>query len=332
MWIRMFNTKVSVIIPVYNVQQYLSQCVQSIFTQSYQNLEIILVDDGSTDDSGRICDTLAQRDSRIQVIHKTNGGLSDARNAGTAACSGEFVFYLDSDDYLERDAISSLMKIQEENHGEVVVGNYFYTYSDHEDIAQPDTGTIQKYTRKEAISLLMQGKLQTFAWGKLIRADIAKRHMFPVGKLFEDHFWTHFVFQDCETVVYSSKPVVHYRQRGDSISYTFNLQRLDIIEGWRERIVFLQQEYPDMVEDYLCRCAGDTVSLAWLVLTRMKKNKKQGFVMLRRFIRQYQLDIHCEGQTQKLVHALRQSNLRYSIETLYFRITRGDRDAGLESH
>ena len=320
----MADTMISVIIPVYNVEQYLPQCVESILAQTYQRLEIILVDDGSTDGSGRLCDALVQRDKRVRVIHKPNGGLSDARNAGTEACNGEFVFYLDSDDYLEQDAIMALVSIQSESQAEIVIGNYSYTYADHEDIAQPDTGTIQKYTRKEAISLLMQGKLQTFAWGKLIRADIAKRHPFPLGKLFEDHFWTHLVFQDCETAVYSSKPMVHYRQRGNSISYTFNLKRLDIIEGWQERIVFLQQEYPDMVEDYLHRCAGDTVSLAWLVLTRMRKNKKQGFAILRQFIRYYQLDSHCKGQTQKLVQALKQSNLQYSIEAVYFRITRGD--------
>lgn len=315
---------VSVIIPVYNVEQYLKQCIASVVDQTYRNMEIILVDDGSTDDSGMLCDEFAQKDSRIKVIHKQNGGLSDARNAGTAVCGGEFVFYLDSDDYLEQDAISSLMNMQEESHGDVVIGNYYYTYSDHEDMAQPDHGTIEQYTRKEAISLLIQGRLQTFAWGKLIRADIAKRHPFPAGKLFEDHFWTHLIFQDCETVVYSSKPMVHYRQRDNSISYTFNLSRLDIIDGWRERIAFLQREYPDMVEEYLCRCAGDTVSLAWLVLTRMKKNKKGGFAMIRQFIRQYQIDRHCEGQTQKLVQALRQSNLQYSIEAVYFKFTRGD--------
>lgn len=308
----MADTMISVIIPVYNVEQYLPQCVESILAQTYQRLEIILVDDGSTDGSGRVCDELAQRDGRIRVIHKPNGGLSDARNAGTEACNGEFVFYLDSDDYLEQDAIMALACIQSESQANVVIGNYSYTYADHEDIAQPDTGTIQKFTRKEAISLLMQGKLQTFAWGKLIRADIAKRHPFPVGKLFEDHFWTHLVFQDCETVVYSSKPMVHYRQRGNSISYTFNLKRLDIIEGWRERIVFLQQEYPDMVDAYLHRCAEDTVSLAWLVLTRMRKNKKQGFLKLREFIADYRLEQYSEGNVKVLLTLLRKGNIQYS--------------------
>lgn len=312
----MSNTMVSVIVPVYNVQQYLPQCVESILAQTYQRLEIILVDDGSTDGSGRLCDALAQRDERVRVIHKPNGGLSDARNAGTEACNGEFIFYLDSDDYLEQDAIMALVRIQSESHAEVVIGNYFYTYSDREDIAQPETGTIQKNNRKEAISLLMQGKLQTFAWGKLIRADIAKRHPFPVGKLFEDHFWTHLVFQDCETVVYSSKPMVHYRQRGNSISYTFNLKRLDIIEGWRERIVFLQQEYPDMVDAYLHRCAEDTVSLAWLVLTRMEKNKWQGFLKLREFIVEYQLEQYSEGNVKVLLTSLRKGNIQYSAWAL----------------
>lgn len=319
----MESSLISVIVPVYNVQQYLSQCVESILAQTYQNLEIILVDDGSTDDSGRLCDALAQRDGRVRVIHKPNGGLSDARNAGTEACNGEFVFYLDSDDYLEQDAIMALVRIQSESQAEIVIGNYSYTYADHEDIAQPDTGTIQKYTRKEAISLLMQGKLQTFAWGKLIRADIAKRHPFPVGKLFEDHFWTHLVFQDCETVVYSSKPMVHYRQRGNSISYTFNLKRLDIIEGWRERIVFLQREYPDMVDAYLHRCAGDTVSLAWLVLTRMRKNKKQGFLKLREFIAEYRLEQYSEGKVKVLLTSLRKGNIQYSGWALLNRLLGG---------
>lgn len=312
----MANTMVSIIIPVYNVEQYLVQCVESILAQTYQNLEIILVDDGSTDDSGRLCDALAQRDHRIRVIHKPNGGLSDARNAGTKACNGTFVFYLDSDDYLEQDAISALVRIQFESHAEVVIGNYFYTYSDHEDIAQPETGTVEAYPRKEAIALLMQGKLQTFAWGKLIRADIAQRHLFPVGKLFEDHFWTHLIFQDCETVVYSSKPMVHYRQRGNSISFTFNLKRLDILEGWRERIAFLQQEYPDMVEAYLHRCAGDTCTFAWLVLTRMKKHKKQGFLKLREFTEEYHLERHSEGSVKVLLTSLRKGNLQYSGRAL----------------
>lgn len=319
----MVSPLVSIIIPVYNVQQYLTICVESALAQTYGQLEIILVDDGSTDGSGKLCDAFLEKDCRIQVIHQPNGGLSSARNAGVAACSGDFIFYLDSDDYLEPNAVLALMHIQSEHHADAVIGNYYYTYANHEDLAQPDSCVIQKYTKAEAISLLMQGQLQTFAWGKMIRADIAKRHLFPVGKLFEDHFWTHLIFQDCETIVYASKPVVHYRQRENSISFTFNLNRLDILDGWQARIIFLQQTYPDMTDAYLRRCAEDMRSLAWLVLTRMKQNRKQGFIRLRQFIQEYHLASYCCKETQRLIRALQKSNLLYAVNALYFRILRG---------
>lgn len=313
---------VSVIIPVYNVEQYLKQCIGSVVDQTYRNMEIILVDDGSTDESAKICDEIAKKDRRVKVLHKTNGGLSDARNAGTAICTGEYVLYLDSDDYLEPDAVETLMLLRNNCNADTVIGNYFYTYSDHEGLAEPDAGEDTIYSREEAIHRLMQGTLQTFAWGKLIRADIAKRHPFPVGKLFEDHFWTHLIFQDCETVVYSSKPVVHYRQRENSISYTFNLSRLDIIDGWRERIAFLQREYPDMVEEYLCRCARDTVSLAWLVLTRMKK-KRKSLAKIRAHIAEYHLERYAEGKEKKLITALKKGDFTYAVLALLIRFTGG---------
>lgn len=311
---------VSIIIPVYNVCRYLTQCVDSVLNQTYPRVEILLVDDGSTDGSGSLCDQLERRDGRITVIHKPNGGLSDARNAGTAACSGEYVFYLDSDDYLEPNAISELMELLTESGAQAAAGNYFYTYSDHESAAEPDTGNIALYTRKETISLLMQGKIQTFAWGKLLPADIARRHPFPVGKLFEDHFWTHLIFQDCERVAFTAKPLVHYRQREDSISYTYTLSRLDILEGWRVRIAFLQREYPELTEDYFRRCAKDSLGLAWLVLTRMKKNKKQGFAQIRQFSRDYALAELSTGTVRTLLLCLNRSDFAYACRALYYRI------------
>ena len=113
----MVNPVVSVVIPFYNVEQYLMQCVESILTQTYQSLEIILVDDGSTDGSGRLCDVLAQRDNRIWVIHKPNGGLSEARNAGTEACNGGVCFLSGQYDYLEQDAIIALVRMQAAQRG-----------------------------------------------------------------------------------------------------------------------------------------------------------------------------------------------------------------------
>lgn len=316
----MTDPLVSVIVPVYNVEQYLPQCVDSILCQTYQNLEIILVDDGSTDGSGKICDGFQQKDGRIRVIHKSNGGLSDARNTGTAGCGGVFIFYLDSDDYLEPNAISVLMTRQRECGADMVEGNYFYTYPDHEDTAEIFTNKAESYGREKAMALLMQGKLQTFAWGKLIRADIAKKYAFPVGKLFEDHFWTHLVFHQCETVVVDPKPLVHYRQRKESISYSVTLSRLDILDGWRERIAFLHREYPGLVKDYLGRCAEDTSNLAWLVLTRMKKGKTQAFAALRGFIREYELIEISAGKTRELLEAVNKGRVLYGCKVVCFKI------------
>lgn len=311
---------VSIVIPVYNVEKYLKDCVNSVISQTYRDLQIILVDDGSTDSSGDICDAFAEKDERIQVIHKKNGGLSDARNVGTAVSDGAFVFYLDSDDYLEQDAINTLLTVQKDSGAEVVIGNYYYTYCSREDIAQPDNSVIKVYSRKEAINLLMQGKIQTFAWGKLIQADIAKKYMFPVGRLFEDHFWTHLVFNECSTIIYMSAPIVHYRQRENSISYTVNVSRLDILIGWQERIIFLQNEYPELVEMYLERCAKDSLNLAWLVLTRMKKKKRQGFLKIQLFVKENKLCEKCCGNTYKLIKSLEASAFLYACMAIGLKV------------
>ena len=319
----MTEPMVSVIVPVYNVEQYLPQCVDSILSQTYQNLEIILVDDGSADGSGKICDEFQRTDQRVRVIHKSNGGLSDARNVGTAACGGVFVFYLDSDDYMEPNAISALLDRQRKYGADLVAGNYFYTYPDHEDTAEIFTNKTEEYGRRKAMALLMQGKLQTFAWGKLIRADIAKKYAFPVGKLFEDHFWTHLVFHQCETVVVDPEPLVHYRQRKESISYSFTLNRLDILDGWRERIAFLQREYPGLIKDYLVRCAEDSNNLAWLVLTRMRKEKTQAFADLRGFIREYELTETGTEKTRRCLSALEKNTVFYGAVAVCGRILGG---------
>lgn len=310
---------ISVVIPVYNVELYLEECVESVLNQTYFDLQVILVDDGSTDSSGSFCDNLGLRDRRITVIHKANGGLSDARNIGTAAAMGEFIFYLDSDDYLDTNAIKILADAQTIHDADVVIGNYFYTYGDHEEEAISEMDTCCSFKREEAIKHLMIGKIQTFAWGKLIKADIAKKHQFPVGTLFEDHFWTHLVFQDSDIIAYAPQPIVHYRQRESSISYTFTESRLDIIKGWETRIAFLRKEYPEILDVFMERCANDTVTLAWLILTRMKA-KQIGFKRLKVFIEQYGLEEYSTGYVNKLIWALKKGRIYYSVLALLYKI------------
>lgn len=311
---------ISIVIPVYNVEKYLKDCVNSVISQTYRDLQIILVDDGSTDSSGDICDAFAEKDERVQVIHKANGGLSDARNVGTSMSKGEFIFYLDSDDYLESDAMRVLLEAQRKYCADVVVGGYFYTYEDHEDAADNKSQVLSK---ENAIKQLMSGEIQTFAWGKLIRTEIAKKHKFPYGLLFEDHFWTHLVFQESNIISCVSQPILHYRQRQNSISYTFTEKRLDIIKGWEARILFLQRNYPELLPSYLERCAHDVVLLAWLMLTRMRHNGR-GFKLLQCFIEEYDLAEHCDGSTNSLVSSIQHGRQIYAMKAIWYRVVKNN--------
>ena len=313
---------VSVIIPIYNVEKYLRACVDSVLEQTYQDLQIILVDDGSTDACGGICDGYTGKDPRIQVIHKENGGLSDARNAGLSVAEGEYVLYLDSDDYLEPTAIASLMEMRGKTDADIVLGNFYYTFPDHEYPAPAWQQTDMLLDNMQAMEALIDGRIETFAWGKLIRREIACRHLFPKGKVFEDHFWTHYVFADARTVSLVAAPLVHYRQRDNSISFTFDRKRLDMLDGWVNRKEFLQQQYPHLLELCCRRYAERYVGLAWLVLTRMKGSRREAFERLRAFNLEFRLQNYAEGTTRKLICALDRGNLIYAVYALCNRMIR----------
>ena len=266
---------ISIVIPVYNVEKYLKDCMESVLAQTCTDFEVILVDDGSTDGCPGICDAYAAQDARVQVIHKANGGLSDARNAGTEKAAGEWILYLDSDDYLEKNALETLAKLQQEYQSDIVISNYSYLYDDHEDIAETQYRMTTEFDNPSAMEALITGKIQNFAWGKLIRTDVAKQHSFPKGKIFEDHYWTHEVFAEADTLVFCPVSLIHYRQRNNSISYTMNLERLDILDGWSVRTEFLEKNYPDLVIEYKEFTAKQFLALAWLVMTRIRGKEKK---------------------------------------------------------
>lgn len=307
---------VSIIVPAFNVAPFLPQCIDSIIKQSFRDFEIIIVDDGSKDGTGGIADRYRDIDSRVKVIHKKNGGLSDARNAGMKQAEGVYLLFLDSDDYLYTNVLQKLKDISAEYNPDMVIGNYSYLYDDHEDVAVTTLDENKVYDKETAMTKLIKGEIQTFAWGKIIRRTIAERYQFPVGKHFEDHFWTHLVLNNCESICALNDPVIHYRQRAGSISFTFDMKRLDIIDGWRARIDFLEVEYPDLLQVYLDRCADDSVLLAWQVLTRVRHKRKKCFHRIREFTRTYKLYDKGRPQTKKLLSALNRGDLNYGALSL----------------
>ena len=240
---------ISVIIPIYNVSRYLPQCMKSVLSQSYQDLEIILVDDGSTDDCPKMCDNYKEQDARVRVIHKKNGGLSDARNAGMKIATGEWTCFVDSDDWLDQEAIMKLYQFAIENRCEVVQGNIYYAYDDHLLYRQASKKE-QKRTllsRHEAMrELIINNRVKNFAWGKLYKTNIIRDLEFPIGKYFEDSFWQHHVIDRVQRYGIIDEPLCYYRQRGDSISGMPSNRRNDFMEGNRERMEFVRNRYPDL--------------------------------------------------------------------------------------
>ena len=187
-----FKEKISIIVAVYNIEQYLGRCVDSLLNQTYRNLEIILVDDGSTDESGVLCDEYAERDSRVKVIHKENGGLSDARNIGAAAAEGEYIAYVDGDDWVEKEMYGAMLEALKDYQAEVAVCRYKCIYPDR--VVDESTDKITVFEGREALKVYIEEderfQIQNAAWNKLYRREFAEGLQFPKGKLYEDIVYT----------------------------------------------------------------------------------------------------------------------------------------------
>lgn len=223
---------ISVIIPVYNVERYLDRCLQSVVEQTFRDLEILVVDDGSTDSSCQLCDQWAERDNRIRVIHKANGGLSDARNAALDVMTGEFVFMLDSDDWLQRDAIAVLHGLLVDHGADIAVGGWREVYEDAEMPETPSAPAQPRiYTRDEALrDIFYQKRLTHSAWGRLYRAELFDGIRYPVGRLYEDLAIAYPLYGRVNKVVQVDTPLYNYLQRPTSILGTFKRQRTDVLD------------------------------------------------------------------------------------------------------
>ena len=229
--------KISVIIPVYKVENYLERCVRSVCNQTYPELEILLIDDGSPDRSGEICDVLAGQDARIRVIHKSNGGLSDARNAGIDASTGDWLAFVDSDDWLDPRMLE-ILKIQAEKYGaEIAECSYRNLYKEMVKEETSCSGNVIVATPVEAIEGNLDCKnFKPVAWNKLYRADIVGRIRYPKGKLHEDEFTTHKFYLAAKKIVYVDVSGYNYdRRREGSITAKFSLRNLDACQAYHEK-------------------------------------------------------------------------------------------------
>ena len=247
---------ISVIVPVYNVAEYLPECVDSIINQTYKNLEIILVDDGSTDACPDICDEYAKRDSRIRVIHKKNGGLSDARNVGLDICTGEWIGFVDSDDYIAHDMYEKLYASAVEVQADVSVcqsikdKNGTLLYSNYQ------RGTEILYSKEDMINRMFCGGVQTIAvYLKLYRKNVFLDLRFPVGKTNEDAFIILSIIDNTDKMVIIPDALYYYRLRIGSITNVryWNSNIWDTILAYQYNMSVIRNRYQSKTDEGICR-------------------------------------------------------------------------------
>ena len=250
---------ISVIVPIYKVEPYLRRCVDSILAQKYRNLEIILVDDGSPDDCPQICDEYAAQDERIKVIHKANGGLSSARNAGLDIASGNWVSFIDSDDWIEPDMYEILLRNAINTNAEISVGgvNDEVVYKDAVTVTKTTYhGVLKTETLSPAEAMARYFTTSWAAWDKIYRKELFQTIRFPVGEINEDEAIVLELLDSCTTIVYTNQVFYHYIHRTQSITTsTFSEKKLAWYQHCRDNLRWIQQYHPELAafaEKRLC--------------------------------------------------------------------------------
>lgn len=286
--------KLSIIIPVYNVEQYLQSCVQSVITQTYQDLQVILVNDGSTDSSGVLCDQLAQQDNRIQVVHKSNGGLSDARNAGLEVATGDYVAFLDSDDvYLQNDGLEQLMTLAQVEQPDVLLFQAVDVYPKHQSIRKAyDEAWIATHSGMEVFHQLV--RTQSFnmsACFQIIRRELLEQHQiyFEKGLLSEDVDWSLRLWKYVQKVRAINLPMYGYQHREGSISTTYTIRNLQSYEHIFAKFVQLYNEraVDDATESYWQTTMGYLAQMYTSCLYAYgqiaREDKSEAYAILKRY-------------------------------------------------
>lgn len=239
--------EISIIVPVYNVEKYIHRCIDSILAQTFTDFELILVNDGSPDQCGKICDRYAENDTRIKVIHKKNGGLSDARNFGLEIAQGDFIGFVDSDDYIEKDMYEKLIKACKDSNLKLAMcGRYKVLGEELKPIFSFQGHKI--WESREAIEkLLTWDNIDSSACDKLFSRDLFEKLRFPVGKYNEDIYIMTQIIHQAEKIVHIGEAKYYYFHRTDSITTErFSEKKLDLLEANQKVSELVNKYYPDL--------------------------------------------------------------------------------------
>ena len=241
--------KISIIMPVYKVEKYLSACIESIIAQTYQNLEIILINDGSTDSCPQICDDYALKDDRIIVIHQQNAGVAVARNNGLKNITGDFVSFIDADDIIIPTFYEKMLESLTQNKADVVECGFVRFANNTEINNELDRGKISEeiYDTEKALELLIKEEIKQMPCNKLFTAKVNEGIIFPSGRKHEDDFWAYQIIGNAKRVVRRNEVLYFYRTHVESnMGRPYNLTRLDGLSAVEERICYMKAHFPQL--------------------------------------------------------------------------------------
>lgn len=317
---------ISVIIPVYNVEEYLCRCVDSVLDQTYRNTEILLVDDGSPDNCPAICDEYARQDARVRVLHQENKGLSGARNAGIDVAKGQWLAFVDSDDYLAPDFLERLLEACERTGSDLSVCRWEYVRG--EKIPGRGTGETRVYTGREMLAnlYLPDGAYFVVAWNKLYRRELFEGIRYPLGKIHEDEATTYRIYDKVSQAAYVDRSLYGYFVTPVSITRGFNPRRMDWVTAVAERIDFFEEKgYRELMVPGLQALADGSIDIYFgmrdqlpgseeqqeeiqtLIRKGLRRVKKYGKFPLRTEIG-YRLFLACPGLYRRLLNRVKSEN------------------------
>ncbi len=296
------NGTVSIIVPIYAVERWLSVCVDSLVKQTYSNLEIILVNDGSSDRCPEICEEWAKRDSRIRVVHKQNGGLASARNAGMDVMTGSLFTFVDSDDFLDQDAVQCMMDALNDNADIVCVGSR--KVFPNTERTEPDQYTPGEYEREEALKhlLLWDGAVRSYAWGKLFRTELARDLRFIEEiKYGEDTPFVYKALSRARRICQLPTVKYNYLQRADSlVGATYTSKKLHAVKAAQIVSEQCKRDFPEMSDYADYHVAMDCyIQLGGLMLAHAEKKYPEDYGFLRDTMNQYPAQLIAQKSSWK---------------------------------
>ena len=269
---------ISVIIPVYNVEQYLRECIDSIINQTYNNFEIILVDDGSTDGCPEICDEYAKKDRRIKVVHKKNGGASSARNAGLDIACGRYVSFVDSDDIIDNMMFETAVNSMNNDNSDIYIfyGNEFHSRTE---ISNKQTYNYYEVINKnECLYKLFNENVGEQLWNKVFKLSLWNNIRFPVGRISEDIYVLYKVIENAQIITYDSKVLYYIRTRVGSVTRS-RVVNFDVLDSNKKRYEYIASNIPELKNDAFTSYMYAALGVYDNIICYDSDNKRKGEIL-----------------------------------------------------